>query len=233
MGHIQKTVNSKMENRHHTKVVGEKFHTDGSVRSFPGNTVISKITPDMPIHADLVKAQERLKAADAAGKYVFLPPSSFHMTVVEGLCDQMRSPQLWSSKLPLDMPLAEINHFVFDCFARLALPPAFTMRISKLTFPRFLAIILEPADAETARSLHDFREQFSRDTGIWFPDHVAYTYHITLAYCLVHLTADEERIIYTEQQEIQQSLSAAYPSIELGRPRLTFFENMFRFDDAC
>jgi hypothetical protein len=227
-----KGVPHNIKNRHFTKAVGEKFHEDGSVRSFPGNTVISKITPDIPIHAGLAKAQERLKAADAAGKYVFLPPSSFHMTEVEGLCDQVRTPEHWSSKLPLEMPLVEVNRYVFDCFARLALPPSFTMRISRLTYPRFLAIILEPANAETARSLHDFREQFSLETGIRFPDHETYSYHISLAYCLVQLTADEEGMIHAKQQELQQSLSAAYPSIELGRPRLTCFENMFRFDDA-
>ncbi len=62
-----------MEAPQYTKAVGKKFYKDGSVRRFPGNTVISKILPSLPIYAGLVDAQKRLKAADSMGKYVFFP----------------------------------------------------------------------------------------------------------------------------------------------------------------
>ena len=217
----------------YTRFVGEKFHEDGSVRAFPGNTVISKITPDMPIYVGLVEAWERLKAVEFAGKYAFLPPTSFHMTVMEGLCEQVRTPEQWSTKLSLHMPLAEVNQFMRDCFSRILLPRTLTMRIVSGVFSQLIVLYLEPADTDTAQALKTFRDQFSRETGIRFPRHDAYTYHISLAYNLIPLAASEEHMIQEEQQEIQHALSIKYPSFQLGRPRLTFFENMSQFEDAC
>ncbi len=58
-----------METSQYTKAVGQKFHKDGSVRRFPGTTVISTLPPSLPIYAGLVDAQERLKAADNTDTY--------------------------------------------------------------------------------------------------------------------------------------------------------------------
>ncbi len=216
----------------YTKDVGQKFYKDGSVRRFPGNTVISKLPPSLPIYAGLVDTQERLKAADSMGKYVFLPPSSFHMTVIEGLCDQVRTPEQWSTKLDLQLPLPEVNHFMAECMTRVSPPSSLVMRISPRTIPCWLAVVLEPADTDTAQSLHQFREQFSLETGIRFPNHETYTYHISLAYSLQWLTADEERHMHSVQQEVQRALSARYPKITLQAPQFTYFEDMFRFNNV-
>lgn len=221
-----------MEQKQYTKAVGEKFHEDGSVRAFPGNTVISKITADMPIYAGLVEAQERLKAVDAAGKYVFLPPASLHMTVMEGLCDQVRTPERWSQKLALHANWNDVNQFMFDCFSRMSPPHSLTMRIAGFNFSRWPVLVLEPANPETTRALQNFREQFSQETGIRFPNHETYTFHISLAYQLIVLPNDAEGLLRETQQELYQTLSATYRVFELNTPRLTYFENMFRFDDA-
>lgn len=58
-----------MDKSKYTRFVGVKFNDDGSVRAFPGNTVISKITVEMPIYTGLVAAQDKLKTLDFAGKY--------------------------------------------------------------------------------------------------------------------------------------------------------------------
>jgi hypothetical protein len=219
--------------KQYTGFVGQKFNEDGSVRGFPGNTVISKISPDMPIYAGLVETQRRLKALDSAGKYAFLPPSSLHMTVIEGVCDQVRTPEKWSSKLALDMPLPDVNRFVSDCYARLSPPESLSMRIARTYFGRLLLVILEPADALTAKSLADFRDQFARESGIRFPNHDDYTFHISLAYLLINMRADEESVFQAEQDEVLSDLSSRFPVLELRKPDLTSFENMFRFDNLC
>jgi hypothetical protein len=220
-----------MDQQQYTRFVGEKFHEDGSVRAFPGNTVISKVMPDMPLYSGLMEAQKQLKAVGFSRKYAFLLPSSFHMTIMEGLCEQVRTPEQWSTKLALHLSMDEVNQFMRDCFARMSPPHMLTMRIVEGTFAQSLVFILEPADAETAQGLKGFREQFSRETGIRFSDHDTYTYHIALAYNLITLTALEDILIQKEQQEIQRALSVANPVIKLGKPRLTYFENMFQFDD--
>ncbi len=216
----------------YTKAVGQKFHKDGAVRQFPGNTIISKIPPSLPIYAGLVAAQEKLQLADISSKYVFLPPSSFHMTVIEGMCDQVREPHKWSTALDLQMSFPAVNRFMAKCAAKLSYPASLSMTISPQTIAGWLVIILEPADAAVAQSLYQFREQFSQETGIRFPNHETYTFHISLAYNLLYLTPDEEHLMHNAQQEVQQTLSEQYPIITLPRPCLTYFEDMFRFDNA-
>lgn len=139
-----------MEKSECTRAVGQKFNPDGSVRRFAGNTVISKIAPQAPMFQSLVNAQERLKNASWASKYASLPTSSFHMMVIEGLCDQARKPELWSSKLAIDLPLDQVNAFVPERFPSLSLPQRIEMRIRTAETPRWLTIGVEPADAETA-----------------------------------------------------------------------------------
>lgn len=217
----------------YTGAVGQKFNKDGSVREFPGNTVISKITPDMPVYSGLVETQDMLKAIDSGGKYGFLPPSSFHMTVIEGVCDQVRRPENWTSKLPLDAPLAEVTQLVLDRYRKLSPPESLSMRIVRANFSNLLTIRLEPADAPTAKALKDFRDQFASETGIRFANHDTYTFHISLAYRLIQMTPEEERPFQELQEETGPKLQARFPVIELNPPVLTTFDDMFRFDELC
>lgn len=213
-----------------TGAVGQKFNEDGSVRYFPGNTCISKISPDMPVYAGLVEVQGKLKALDTENKYGFLPPSSFHMTVIEGVCDQVRKPANWSSELPLDMPLPEVTEFVLERYRKLTPPEGIRMRIMRANFANLHTIRLEPADSATAQALREFRDQFATATGIRFPNHDNYAFHISLAYRLIEMTQEEERPFKELQDEMGPELRARYPVLEMRPPVLTRFDSMFRFD---
>jgi len=223
----------KMSGTRYTWAVGQKFNEDGSVRRFAGNTCISRITEDMPLYTGLMEVQKRMKALECAGKYGFLPPSSFHMTVIEGVCDQVRKAERWSSKLPLDTPLEEFNQRMLEWFAKLSPPDSFTMRVAGADFSKLQYIALEAASQETTLSLKEFRDAFSEETGIRFPDHDTYRFHMSLAYKLIHLTPEEEEVIKENELEVQQELVEKYPTFKLPSPVLTVFDNMFRFDDAC
>lgn len=222
-----------MEKPQYTRHVGQKFNEDGSVRAFPGNTCISKIVPEMPIYTGLVQLQERLKELDVDGKYGFLPPSSFHMTVIEGVCDQFRRPENWSSKLPPDMPLADVTEFVLERYKKLTPPASMRMQVARTYFQGLLLVILKPADTETAQALKSFRDQFAAETGIRFKNHDDYTFHISLAYRLIEMTPEEEQPFVDLQEEAARKLQAAYPTFELRKPSLTTFQSMFQFDDIC
>lgn len=222
-----------MEKPQYTRHVGQKFNEDGSVRTFPGNTCISKVVPEMPIYSGLLELQNRLKALDVNGKYGFLPPSSFHMTVIEGVCDQFRKPELWSSKLPLDMPLNEVTKFVLERYRKLTPPTSLRMQVARTYFEGLLLVILQPADAVAAKALKDFRDQFAEETGIRFRNHDNYTFHISLAYRLIEMTPEEEQQFVALQEEAARKLQQAYPVFEMRKPSLTTFENMFQFDDIC
>ncbi|KAJ2897746.1 hypothetical protein MKZ38_004422 [Zalerion maritima] len=102
-----------------------KFSPSGSVQSFPGNTIICHLPPpsESRWHSRLLKLNARLSAflePDAsleesasnfddpkspqqqAPLYALLPPSSYHITLFEGVCTHVSNPAYWppSSSLP-------------------------------------------------------------------------------------------------------------------------------------
>ena len=92
--------------------VGNKFYEDGTVRQFPGNTIICFADPQSQAFQEAEWAQQQLLRESYADKFAILPPSSFHMTVLDLICDQVRETEKWSSHLSLDAPLEEVDqHF--------------------------------------------------------------------------------------------------------------------------
>jgi len=215
----------------YTHHVGTKFNRDGTARTFPGNTVISKIGSDMPVYAALVEAQNRLKSLECAQKYAFLPPASFHMTVIEGLCDQVRKPKNWTTKLALDLPLVDTNKFLIDLFPLITPPDLVEMRIAGRGGTGVLMIMLEPADKESMIAMTAYRDRFADETGIRFPGHDDYKFHISLAYNLIELTESEERQLTQTYASVLHDISTTIGSFRLNPPSLACFENMLTFND--
>lgn len=70
--------------------IGTKFNADGSVRFFPGNTIISKIDHNAPVFEEFKKIRQMLADKPVARCVTMLPDDSIHMTVIEGVCHQWR-----------------------------------------------------------------------------------------------------------------------------------------------
>ena len=85
--------------------VNRKFNADGSVRPFPGNTMISHIPLATPPSDALIAVRDTLKRYPFSHGLAFTPPSSYHMTVFEGVIDALRTPGYWPADLPANAPL--------------------------------------------------------------------------------------------------------------------------------
>ncbi|MCB0127614.1 MAG: DUF1868 domain-containing protein, partial [Caldilineaceae bacterium] len=96
----------------YTAEVGRKFHADGSPASFAGTTVISFVDVAAPIARMGTWLQEEIRQQPFADKFSILPPSSFHMTVIQLLNDQDRTPQRWTPHLALATPMDKICSFM-------------------------------------------------------------------------------------------------------------------------
>lgn len=224
---------TRLESIRYTPAVGRKFHTDGSVRRFPGNTVICFGTPDCAAYQHGKWIQAQLGALPFAHKFTMLPPSSFHMTVFQLLCDEEREPQFWSSQLPLDMPLAETDAFFLKKVPAVEAPANFRMTFMDLGIGHTaMGMRLKPADDETHHAVWDYRERLATATGVRFPDHDEYVFHISLCYIAQEMTDAEAAQLADVQEQVNAKLTQEFGVFESGQPTLTFFDDMFAFVPA-
>lgn len=206
--------------------VGDKFASDGRVLPWAGNTFICHI-PQGPAHAALVAAQDRLRAGPLAGAFAFLPPASFHMTVFEGANDTRRGDDSWPAAIPPDLPMAEVTARLLAAAGTLTLPEAVTIRPTAI-FGGF-SVHVAGATAADEDSLRAMRAALSLATTIRRRDFATYGFHITLAYLLRWLTADEADAIADLSAQVLADLAAAAPTITLGPVEFCTFADMHAF----
>ena len=138
-----------MQGGQYTQHVGQKFYADGSVRAFPGNTILCfvDIERHTAVYERTLSVQAELLAMPWHAKFTLLPPSSFHMTVMDLLVDEVRTPARWSSKIPLSATLEETDTFFLATVPTVPVPERFRMRYTGIRKPAMIE--LEPADQET------------------------------------------------------------------------------------
>jgi hypothetical protein len=211
--------------------VGTKFHTDGSVRRFPGNTIICHVDPASTVMAALTDAHQAIRALDVRKRYALLPPSSYHMTVFEGVCDEIRTPERWPADIPLTATLDSVSAQFASALADFHHASALPFRLKAVEpvakwGPVVLA--LEPMDENENRKLRSLRNRLSDRLKLRTPDHDAYVFHITLAYAVDWPDAAEEEAMAEVYAQLRESVNALGP-IELGTPEFCLFEDMFAF----
>lgn len=209
--------------------VPSKFTVDGAVRPFPGNTIICHLPQDSELHTRLRQLALDLDEGNKEALYTLLPPSSWHMTVFEGVCDQVRTPGFWPTDLPIDAPLAECNAAFSQKLSAfdMSTTPSFRMRISGYT-PRVdgIGLHLEPVnDVEEVR-IRSLRDRLSNELQIRHPSHQAYVFHMSIAY-FIRFPSDDERsavdaMLFNHFQDMPTEF-------ELAAPEFCFFDDMFEF----
>jgi hypothetical protein len=211
-----------------TPAVGEnkKFKPDGSFQWYPGNTIVCNLYGNQMVFDEVRWLQSQYTNLSCSHKFVCVPPESVHMTVFELLCHHNRKPQYWSSHVDLDAPIDEIDRFFATVLENIEFPSKFLMRIIDVGTK---SILLAPADQATSSALMEFREQVSRATGIRFPNHDTYQYHITFGYQILHLTPEEEAEVSKWRQDLYVELCKRLTTIEMERIHYTVFEDMTNF----
>lgn len=209
-----------------TKHIGEKFNSDGSIRYFPGATIISHLEESNPMHMLMSEIRRRAEESNFADYLGFLPPSSFHMTVFELYCDFNRYSEKWSSRIDCLLPSSEVNRILFECVNSVTPPEQITMAIDYVDIN---SIRLLPADNEAVNVLRAYRNALSDATGICFPNHESYQYHMTYAYILRTLDSQAynlcKRFIANETAEIKKKIS----TFTIGKPEMCLYSTMESF----
>lgn len=214
--------------------VGQKFHQDGAVRTYPGNTIICFVDPDSAVYRLSVWVQDELRNHPILPKISLLPATSLHMTVFQLLVDEVRQPEKWSRFLPLTSPLAETDAFLLRTVPQVETPPRFRMRYKRLkTEDSGISIRLQPADVESRMAIQQYRDALAEATGVRFPDHDSYEFHISLAYHIQRRSPEEDAELSVFAARIDDKLHDTFGIFDTGTPTLTFFDDMFRFVPAA
>ena len=214
--------------------VGSKFEADGSARRFAGSSIVCALDPASPVLAEAEWIRTQAQQRGLAELFAWLPPASFHMTVFDLLCDQVRQAEHWSAELPLDRPLAETDRWLARHLAPLSWPGAPKTSVTglgPLQGNNTLHLRLEPADPYTASELERFRQAVSQATGVRHPTHDSYSFHLSLAYPLERLSTQQLRR-YRDLETAANARLTRLPCVALGAPYLALFADMLTFPCA-
>ncbi|KAI8270215.1 hypothetical protein K4K58_011616 [Colletotrichum sp. SAR11_239] len=231
MAHLQPHV----ERPQYPAGVPSKFAPDGPVQAFPGNTIICHLSPSDPLYVSMQELSNKLAASKFASLITLLLPTSFHMTVFEGVCDQVRKPGYWPSDLPLEAPLEECNSKFVKALGAFHLgdehAPPYKMTVRGFD-PLEIGIGVwldgrTPAETERLRSL---RNKLADKLNIRHPIHDGYGFHLSVAYLLRHLTDEQNRELLALLLNHFEDMPKEF---ELSAPEFCTFENMFAFKRAC
>lgn len=217
--------------------VPSKFSASGQVQPFPGNTILAHIPPASPLLPVLCQLYASIsQQADINTKVVMLPPSSWHMTIIEGVTDAHREETQWppgESTLPVQehttavaAKLCKLNQSLVE--EGLAAP--YRMRaVSFQPLTTGIALRLEAASSEEDGRIRRLRDRLA-DEGLGFrmPGHNTYQFHVSVAYLVWHLDDSEKEALEARLEEqlagFQQSLE-----FELGSAEFCVFDDMFAF----
>ncbi len=207
--------------------IGSKFNSDGTFRHFPGNTMVSALRSN-PVFPRLCSIQERL-LEDGRGKYLIpLPPSSFHMTVFEGVCDEVRDSAHWTALASAVSPLEDVTAILEPLFYSVLPMGKVVMKLSSLRIDTGVSIALVPFTSEDEKTIRDYRDRLKARLRIAFPDHDEYRFHIGLAYG--RMNAGRDDVLFSSfQQEVRRYLEKNEITFTVPPPDFCTFSDMSSF----
>ena len=213
----------------YTYNVGDKFHADGTPRTWPGNTIICFADPDDTPYKEALWIQEEFTKLPFAHKYAMLPASSLHMTLMGLVNHEQRAPHQWSQHLSLNTSMDDADCYIIQQLSSVPEPNNFRMKYVATVAMQGLTIVVTPADEATMTSIWQYREAIAQATGVRRPDFFFYEFHISLAYCLIELTPEERWTCDQFLQQVNERLHNTFGIFNTGKPHLTFFDDMFSF----
>lgn len=207
--------------------IGKKFEMDGSARRYPGNTVIADVRPGCGAYDVMTKLRQMAIDAGFADSMILLPEDSYHMTVLRGLNDLVRTDAFWPEKLAKDTPMQQVDDHVSAAVASVDMPGPIRMKFRGIRVNgEDFRVLLSPADEAQQSILRAFRDQAADAIGLRLPGHDEYTYHITLAY--TRLIPENPEKLNALVAEMERCI-ASQPAFETTPPYMAYYDDMLAF----
>ncbi|KAK0734459.1 RNA ligase/cyclic nucleotide phosphodiesterase [Lasiosphaeria miniovina] len=215
---------------HHPVGVPRKFDPDGNVQRFPGNTILCHLSPSSELYGSMQQLYDKLAASPLAHLYALLPPPSWHMTVFDGVCDQVRAPGSWPRDLAADAPLEACTARFAEKLAAFDLQcgPPLRLTATAVTSQLFgICVNLRLQTADEESRFRTLRDLLADALQIRHPHHANYGLHLSMAYYLSYLDQAQADEIATLLADHFRDMPKEF---ELGAPEFCTFENMSQFD---
>lgn len=200
-----------------------KFTPDGAVQSFPGNTFLCHVDPATPQWNAVREVMEQVKMSPFARFFTFLPSSSLHMTIFQGVTSANPMPH----GLPQGATRDEASALMLDRCRELSLPAAHRVTAQDLFAAHSLTMV--GADAAQEDSLRRVRAALRDATGIDQRDFDDYVFHISLGYLIDWLSDTAAREVAAFSADLTQTLLPEIGPFDLGPVEFCHFETMHHF----
>lgn len=213
--------------------LNRRFDAAGSALRCAGNTVVTHVT-NAALNAAIEGLAHRLSTGPAGDSFAWLPASSYHMTVFNGLLYDERDALHWPATLPADASEDEADHFMQARIAAVPAPPRpFCMKLTGFSGVKShaLGLSLAAQDREEDRRLRTWRDQLATATDLTQrPGHALYRFHITLAYMINWPNEGLAAAFDLELEDGLATLAQAFPVLELGPAQFCTFDDMTHFE---
>ena len=209
--------------------IGKKFAQDGSALLYPGNTVISDVCPGNPAYDVMSACRKLLLSSPLAARFIPLPESSYHTTIIRGVNHLVRTPDFWPAQMEKDTPFERMDDWFETAVASVQTPGPIAMRFceARITAEDF-RIALVPADDAQNALLRRYRDEVAAALGLKLPGHDAYTFHITLAYTLTLPEGEEAQTLDAIRAQMN-ALLAGQGAFTVDPPHAAFYRDMLDF----
>lgn len=211
-----------------TKDVGDtkKFNQEGGMNHFRGNTIVSNLYLNPNVMNAIQQIQEGYRKLPWVHKYHLMPECSIHMTVFELLCHYNRTSECWSKDLPLDAPIEETDEFFDQQLKSVDMIHSFKMKPLSV---KGTNLAVTPTDDRTRILLENFRNQLTEATGVRFPNHDTYQFHISFGYKLQDLLPEEQLAVDQLNEQLYTNVISKMDDVEIQAVDYTVFEDMSEF----
>ena len=209
--------------------VGRKFNEDGSVRFWPGNTMICLLDYDSLVYEKIKEIRDDFGRNKIGECLTLLPDESLHMTAIEGVVDGNRTPEHWTTLLPCDSPLEKVDDLFQEKWKDIPQLGKVEMVFHHIRVGTGLCVALRPKTEDDEKRIRGWREIVSEKMGLRFPSFETYEFHISLAYG--YRVPNKEQMDNLENivNEYNDEFAKDKFSFVVPEPSMTYFDNMFFF----
>lgn len=210
--------------------VPSKFSPEGEVQRYPGNTTVCHVPPDSPLLPGLQAIYTALSTHQTLSKRMhLLPPSSWHMTVIEGVLEKVECER---NNKPLEEYTNEFAVRLRQVGLQLeqeGLAPPYRMRVRGFdqAAPIGVGLLVEGATVEEEKRMRRLRDKLA-DNGLGYrkANHETYEFHVSVSYFLRHIDGEDREEL---NRVLSEQLLHVQPEFELGAVEFCTFEDMHAF----